>query len=105
SRIRAGRVGLEREPVELGALVRDVARRTVQGVQPDAVLRLDCAAVEGQWDPLRLEQVVTNLVANACKYGGGGPIDVRVQRQGDAVQIVVSDHGIGLSAADQTRVF
>jgi signal transduction histidine kinase len=107
SRIRAGRVRLEREPTELCALVRDVATRAAAGMTPPtAELCFETEGpVDGRWDPLRLEQVITNLVVNACKYGGGNRVDIRVRRAPEGAQVVVRDYGIGMSVADQARVF
>jgi len=62
-------------------------------------------AVIGNWDRARLERVVTNLVANAIKYGAGKPIEVIVRTQDSAAQLVVRDHGIGIPPGDQARVF
>jgi two-component system OmpR family sensor kinase len=49
--------------------------------------------------------VVTNLVANAIKFGSGAPIEVIVRAQESAAQLVVRDHGIGISPADRGRIF
>lgn len=107
ARIRGGRLRLELEPVDLGALVREVAPRTAEGLgRPSSDLKIDAdAPVEGRWDPMRIEQVVTNLVSNACKYGNGKPIEVRVRRNAGGAELVVQDHGIGMSHADQQRIF
>jgi signal transduction histidine kinase len=59
----------------------------------------------GQWDPIRIEQVVTNLLTNAIKYGAGKPVEVEVtQLEGQAV-IRVTDHGIGIEPKHQARIF
>jgi signal transduction histidine kinase len=74
--------------------------------------RADCAVVldaagglVGSWDRARLEQVVTNLLSNAIKYGAGAPIDVRVWRDGARARLSVRDRGIGLDAAEASRIF
>jgi signal transduction histidine kinase len=107
ARIRAGRLRLELESVELGALVREVAARAAEGLgRPSSDLRIIAPTpVEGRWDPMRIEQVITNLVSNACKYGEGKPIELTVARGPDGAELVVRDHGIGMSAADQARIF
>jgi signal transduction histidine kinase len=107
ARIRSGRLRLELEPVELGSLVREVAPRTAEGLgRPASDLQIIAPApVEGRWDPMRLEQVVTNLVSNACKYGEGKPIELMVARGPEGAELVVRDHGIGMSSADQARIF
>jgi signal transduction histidine kinase len=106
SRIRAGRLRIEPEPLELTALVREIATRTVEGRRTGLELRLDAPGpIQGHWDPLRVEQIVVNLITNACKYGGGSPIEVRVAPCPVGAEITVRDHGIGIAPADQRRIF
>ncbi|HMI83142.1 MAG TPA: MASE1 domain-containing protein [Polyangiaceae bacterium] len=107
SRITAGRLELALEEVDLAALAREVADRF------DEVLRrADCAvslqapvAVIGSWDRLRIEQIITNLLSNAAKYGSGHPIDIEVEGDADSARLVVRDHGIGIPPEDQSRIF
>jgi signal transduction histidine kinase len=107
SRIRAGRLRLDLERVELCALVREVALRTVAGLRPPRpVLNFNAGAhIEGVWDPKRLELIVINLVTNACRYGGGKPVDIRVAPRAGGAEIVVKDRGAGIALADQARIF
>ena len=107
TRIRAGRLRLEVEPCELTSLVREVANRTAEGMRPPRPeLRVVAEGpIEGRWDPLRLEQIVTNLITNASKYGAGKPIDVRVSAVAEGAEIVVRDYGIGIAASEQGRIF
>ena len=57
-------------------------------------------------DRLRFGQVIGNLLSNACKYSPvGTTVTVAVRRQGDAARIDVSDEGIGISEADQAKLF
>ncbi len=59
-----------------------------------------------QADPARLEQILTVLLDNACKYTPkGGHIDVQVWQQGAYVHCTVSDNGIGIAQQDQKRLF
>jgi signal transduction histidine kinase len=62
-------------------------------------------ALRGLWDRARLEQVVTNLLTNAARYGHGKPIDISLAQDGEAVRLVVRDHGIGIAPEDQQRIF
>ena len=61
--------------------------------------------VEGQWDEFRIEQVITNLLTNALRYGAKKPIDVSVYIDADQAVIDVRDQGIGISEENQLRVF
>ncbi|HET8987086.1 MAG TPA: response regulator, partial [Humibacillus sp.] len=57
-------------------------------------------------DELRLKQVLLNLLSNAVKFTpDGGSVDVRASRDGDAVEVTVTDTGIGIDPADQERIF
>jgi signal transduction histidine kinase len=107
SRLRAGRLGIEPEDIELSRLVEEVVARTTAGLGPTAVPVSVTAPdrIVGRWDPLRIEQVVGNLVSNACKYGGRKPVEVSVTRTETEARMVVKDRGIGISAADQSRLF
>ena len=60
----------------------------------------------GNWDGLRLGRVLSNLIDNAIKYStDGGPVLVRVARDGDWAVLAVEDRGIGIPAAELGRVF
>ena len=107
SRISAGRLRLERSSIELGDVVRDVlARHTDELARNGCELRLEVGpGACGSWDRVRIEQITTNLLANAMKYGKGKPIEVIVDRIDGAARLTVRDHGIGISAEDQQRIF
>ena len=61
--------------------------------------------VVGSWDASRLEQVVTNLLANAIKFGAGQPIEVMVRDAGPAAELQMRDHGIGIPADRVPKIF
>lgn len=107
SRITAGRLEFETEEVDLGQLTADVAERLrEEAVRVGCELRLDMASVVGTWDRLRLEQVVTNLLTNALKYGSGQPVELRVRfTAADTASLTVRDYGIGISPENQARIF
>ena len=106
SRLTSGRLTLDREELDLGALVAEVSERfTEVAAHAGCAIEYAPARVVGQFDRMRAEQVVANLLTNAIKYGGGKPIQVQVaQRGGDAV-LQVADSGIGIAPADQKRIF
>jgi signal transduction histidine kinase/CHASE1-domain containing sensor protein len=107
SRIQAGRLELELENVDLADVAREVVSRFEDEAQRAmAPLRLDAPVpVRGRWDRMRLDQVVTNLVSNALKYGQGKPVDVSVTARGDLAVLVVRDSGIGIAPEDHPRIF
>lgn len=107
SRITAGRLRLEVEELDLTTLVADV----VAGLS-DQAARVGCefrfragGPLPGTWDRLRLEQVISNLLTNALKYGPGKPIDIETERDGDLARIRVRDYGIGIDPENQRRIF
>jgi PAS domain S-box-containing protein len=107
SRITAGRMRLEREQVDLCDVVREVGSRFAAELsRAGGDLRIDAPApVVGVWDRLRLDQIVTNLLGNAIKFGMGKPIDVSVVASDGHATLTVRDHGIGIAPEDQARIF
>lgn len=107
SRITSGRFSLHREPLDLVQLVRDTIERHEAQFQRSGIgVKFDAPpALKGVWDRTRLDQVLTNLISNAIKYGAGKPIEVKVTREGDFASISVADHGIGISPEDRARIF
>ncbi|WP_437998126.1 ATP-binding protein [Sorangium sp. So ce185] len=107
SRLTAGRLDLQLEEVDLAAVVRDVAWRFRDSLSR-AGYALRVAAdepVSGRWDRTRVDQIVTNLLSNAAKYGAGNPIDVEVAGDDRTALLVVRDRGIGIAPQDHVRIF
>jgi signal transduction histidine kinase len=107
SRISTGQLTLELEPVDLSELVREVVTR----FEPEAE-RVGCwvsvtapASAPGLWDRRRLDQVVSNLLSNALKYGAGKPVHVRVALEGTQARLRVEDEGIGIAPEAMERIF
>ena len=59
----------------------------------------------GQWDRSRIAEVANQLLANALKYGAGGPVGVSVAKLGKTATLIVRDHGIGIAPEDRARIF
>jgi signal transduction histidine kinase len=59
----------------------------------------------GSWDRVRLEQICRNLLSNAVRFGAGRPIEVTVAGDADFVTLEVCDHGVGIPADQQARIF
>jgi PAS domain S-box-containing protein len=107
SRIVSGRLEMTLEEVDLSELARQVVDEFREHALENGS-EIHLAATErasGWWDRLRLQQVVTNLISNAVKYGQGKPIDLSVEDLGDHVRLMVSDQGIGISPDSIERIF
>jgi CheY-like chemotaxis protein len=114
SKIEAGQLTLERQPLDLRQVVREVvavftAQARAKGLQLSA--HVDPAvppALEG--DPMRLRQVLTNLVGNAVKFTDQGEVRIGValveqSAQGALVRVTVRDSGIGIAPEVQATLF
>jgi signal transduction histidine kinase len=107
SSISTGRLRLEREEVDLAALVREVSGRfEPQACRGGSPLELDCEApVIGRWDRRWLEQVISQLLGHALEYGANKPVHLRVEASGDAARLRVRDEGRGFDSQEQARLF
>ncbi|WP_217270568.1 hybrid sensor histidine kinase/response regulator [Janthinobacterium psychrotolerans] len=105
SRISSGKLSIRREAVDLAALVRRVAEDLAPCPDQLRVQVQDEAQIEGFWDGFRVEQIVVNLISNALRYGEGKPVDISLAKTRNSAVIEVRDHGIGIGAKDQERIF
>jgi signal transduction histidine kinase len=107
SRMREGRVVLERSTMDMGEVVQGVVDRITQerkevGVELSFTVE---GPMTGFWDRTRIEQIATNLVTNAVKYGGGKPVVVSVTGDDGQATLTVRDQGPGISREDQELLF
>ncbi len=105
--VRAGRLHLSREPVDLVPVLHRVVGRcrdelAARGVE---VVVHAPSPVVGSWDPLRIEQVITNLVSNGIKFGEDRGVRIAVEAKGGTAILRVEDRGIGMDAAFIERAF
>jgi PAS domain S-box-containing protein len=107
SRITTHRLHIEREPVDLVAVVADVVSRLGPELTRGGY-RINIEAppsMIGNWDRLRIDQIVSNLLGNAVKFGRGKPIDIGLRVELGSAVLRVVDQGIGIPAGDQARIF
>ncbi len=106
SRIRLGRLQLNREPTDIVALARQVVEE-LQVTAEAHRITIDAApaANVGNWDPAALRQVLTNLVGNAIRYAVPGPIDVHIWQEGHQAMVSVTDYGPGIPPERQAHLF
>jgi len=107
TRMRRDALSIQPQPVDLAAL----ARAVVEGLRQQAEAAGSMIALEapgelrGVWDEFRIEQVLTNLLTNALRYGRGKPVEMMVSEAGGIARITVRDQGIGIAPEDQERIF
>ncbi len=107
SRVTAKRLHLELSAVDLASTAREVAEQFAgELTRFGCTLQIDAPeAVTGQWDAMRVAQMIANLLSNACKYGAAKPIEMTVRRVGERARLTVRDQGIGIAAEDLGRIF
>jgi signal transduction histidine kinase/ActR/RegA family two-component response regulator len=109
SRVTRGKVQLHKEQLDVGGLVARVVetvRPLMEARRHQVTVELPLAPLRAEADPLRLEQMLVNLLDNAAKYTPpGGRVAVGVERAGDAAVIRVTDNGDGIAPDVLPRVF
>ncbi len=107
ARSSAAQLTLELERVDLCQLVRQVTERLAE-IAAAAGCTVAVRApqpIVGRWDPRRLDQLFTNLLSNALKYGKGKSVEIDCSTRPDVALLSVRDHGIGIAPADLERIF
>jgi PAS domain S-box-containing protein len=107
SRINSGKISLEMQPVDLAHFLRDMAERlSPLFEEAGASLIIDADESISSWgDPHRLEQVMTNLLSNAAKYGQGKPVTMKLKREDNYAIVSIKDQGMGIAAENHERIF
>jgi signal transduction histidine kinase len=111
SKIEAGKLELNPEPVDLARLIDEVigtagqlAEKNQNRLVVDAQENLGALTA----DSMRLKQILLNLLSNACKFTKAGEVALRVRKVADGrewVELAVADSGIGMTAEQQAKLF
>lgn len=109
SRITRGLIDIQREPLDLSAILQsaiDTARPLVETAHHELRLHVPDLPVPVAGDAVRLTQVFSNLIANAAKYTNpGGRIVVTLERDGFRARVSVRDNGIGIPGDQLSSIF
>ncbi|HWO93997.1 MAG TPA: GAF domain-containing sensor histidine kinase, partial [Dehalococcoidia bacterium] len=109
SRLQRSRLDLQPEQADLVAILRSVMTRMERSTEflPSHRLIAEMPeSIEGTWDAARLDQVFTNLIANALKYSPqGGDVRVSARQHDGVVEVTVRDSGIGIAEDDFGAIF
>lgn len=101
-RLSAGRDALQRERVDLNALLRELIDASFAGRDlhfvPDASLPVLSL------DPTRVRLLARNLLDNALRHGGGAPVELRTEQADGQLRLVVRDHGPGVAPEQLERL-
>jgi signal transduction histidine kinase len=112
TRVRLGKLNLAYSEVNLSDLVQELVNRfrlesakkglEIRFVKPEL-------PIFGTWDPTRIEQIVSNLISNAIKYGDSKPVSLDLSLggspQGTFARLTVRDEGIGIAEDMQEKIF
>jgi signal transduction histidine kinase len=109
SRITSGRMILSLDDdVDLSEVIAEAVDRfkdeLIRAGSEIRVRGID-VPIRGRWDRLRLDQVLSNLITNALKYGEGRPIEIAAEASERVAYLTVCDHGIGISPENQALIF
>jgi PAS domain S-box-containing protein len=107
SRIANGKMEVQPESTDLSEIIRDVLERTqeqIRSAKCELVTELP-SGIRGEWDQSRIEQVLVNLVSNACKYASGARLEVSAATEGGHARITIRDHGPGIPEARLPFIF
>ena len=107
SRIRTGKLSIRPSRFDLSALVRELLQNFAPQIDAaESSVSLEAnEPVVGNWDEFRIEQVISNLLTNALRYGAKSPIAVRVYSDNGQARVEVRDQGIGIGEENQKRIF
>jgi signal transduction histidine kinase len=108
TRLEAKRMTITAKAVDVAALAREVCERTIDAAAGHRILVCEAGAPRAWADPVRVEQVIANLVSNASKYGAPGGeirIDVDGGGGGGAVEVTVTNEGRGIAPDELPRLF
>ena len=105
--LRRGKVLLAPSTTDLVDVVQDVCdelMREAAAGGSDLIIEAGVPVI-GVWDRPRVKQIVSNLVVNAIRYGGGGRVEISIRNTPDGAELVVRDHGPGIDAALLPHLF
>lgn len=108
SRIRTGKLSITKEPISIMEIVVDVVERMSpqfanSGCEIPRIFFAETG--ETECDRMRIEQVLSNLLDNALRYGRGLPIEIQVKKLFQQIEVSVIDYGMGIAREDQARIF
>lgn len=105
--ITTGNLQLVYEKVDLDNVVADILEEFSERIQREGyeLAYTKQEPIIGQWDKIRIQQAISNLVSNAVKYGNRKPIELATRKEDNMALIIITDHGIGIPKEQQEKIF
>jgi signal transduction histidine kinase len=107
SKLRSEKFVLKLGPVNICSLVRHIVDKN-QELATRANVEFEIhspEAIWGKWDKFRMEQVITNLLTNAIRYGAGRPVKIHLHLEDAKAFIIFEDQGIGIAKENIEKIF
>ncbi len=107
SLITTGKLNLELGKTDLVAVLKEVVDEFSEKLEAagyEFKMETD-ESIEIIADKLRVEQLITNFLSNAIKYGNGKPIEIKLHANGSRAKLVIKDHGIGIQENQKEKIF
>lgn len=108
SRIQSGKLAINKEKFDFREAIDQVNERLevqIKSITGESLRKEVYEMVAGSWDRQRIEQVITNLLTNALKYGHGQPITIGLLTKNNKLRFYVKDHGEGIKNENFERIF
>lgn len=109
SRVSQGKISLKKARVELGEVLQsaiEASQHTIEAAKHRFEVELSDEPIWLEADHTRLAQIVANLLNNAAKYTPpGGVVTLRARTEGDMATIAITDTGVGIPEAMQSKIF
>jgi signal transduction histidine kinase len=109
SRIHAGRFMVEPSNTDVAAVLKDCTQTRLSVIAQEAGVKLHIDSLDklDAWvDPVRLEEIITNLTMNAIRFSPeGGVVWIRLREDGDSFRLTVRDQGPSIPIEDRERIF
>ncbi len=107
ARLSTGKLTLHKKEMNLNSLLENTIYLLNETVSKagNEIKYKNGVELTGNWDPSRVEQVVTNLISNATKYAPGTLIDITLKKIDNSAVIEIQDHGPGISEENQKIIF
>ncbi|MFP5384434.1 MAG: PAS domain-containing protein [Bacteriovoracia bacterium] len=107
SRIRTGNLSINKAPIDISEVLSDVLERMdpmfIDGKY--SLPQFNKTEIRGSFDAYRIEQVFTNLISNAIRYGNSNPIEIEMYQKENYVHFAIKDHGRGIPPEMRDKIF